>query len=274
VKLSVLCAVIPVLAAAQDPREVVRRAVELDRHNAELSRNYTFLQRNQVKEFDGGGKLKRSDLRTWDITLLEGSPYRRLVRRNDQPISPEEQKAEQDKLQASIEQRRNESKEQRDRRVAEWRQKQEKQRAPLQELPDAFNFRLAAEEPLDGITAYVIDATPKPGYKPKSSSAAFFPKIKARFWIDKSGGNWVKLDMETLDTVSFGGFLFRLAKGSHLIIEQTRVNNDVWLPRMASLQMAGRILLVKGIHNEYLFTFSDYKKFQAESRVVSTGASQ
>jgi hypothetical protein len=83
----------------------------------------------------------------------------------------------------------------------------------------------------------------------------------------------MKVDMETLDTVTFGGFLFRLAKGSHLIVEQIHVN-DVWLPKMASLQLAGRILLVKGIHNEYLFTFSDYKRFQAESRVVSAGASQ
>jgi hypothetical protein len=119
VKLSLLLAVIPALAVAQDPRDLVRRAIELDHRNAELSRNYTFLQRNQVKEFDGGGKLKRSDLRTWDVTLLEGSPYRRLVMRNDQPISPEEQKTEQEKLQASIEQRRKETDEQRDRRIAE-----------------------------------------------------------------------------------------------------------------------------------------------------------
>ncbi len=43
------------------------------------------------------------------MTLLEGSPYRRLVARNDQPLSPKEQKKEEDKLRRSIEERRKET---------------------------------------------------------------------------------------------------------------------------------------------------------------------
>jgi len=53
--------------------------------------------------------------------------------------------------------------------------------------------------------------------------------------------------------------------------EQTRVNDEVWLPRQWTIQAAGRILLVKGLRIEYRYTFSDYKKFSTDSRVVSTG---
>jgi hypothetical protein len=271
VRLAALAAVLPALLYAQDAREIVRRAVEADRSHSAAARNYTFLQRNQMKEFDGGGKLKKSDDRTWDVTLLEGSPYRRLVARNGKPISAEEQKAEQDKLQSGIEQRRHETAEQRDRRVADWHHKQEKQREPLQEFPDAFNFRMAGEESLEGAAVYVIDATPKPGYKPKMSSASFFPKVKARLWIDKSSYAWVKIDMETLDTISFGAIVLRLAKGSHLEIEQSQVNGEVWLPRRVALEASARILLFKSLKAQFLYTFSDYKKFQVDSRVVSTG---
>ena len=60
----------------------------------------------------------------------------------------------------------------------------------------------------------MIEGTPKPGYRPKSASTAFFPKVKLHLWIDKNDYQWVKIDIESLDTISFGGFLLRLAKGS------------------------------------------------------------
>jgi len=53
------------------------------------------------------------------------------------------------------------------------------------------------------------------------------------------------------------------------VIEQTRVNNEVWLPREVLLTAAARILLVKGFNRELAFTFSDYKKFQVDSHVVA-----
>jgi hypothetical protein len=116
---------------------------------------------------------------------------------------------------------------------------------------------------------YVIDATPKSGYKPKSSSTAFLTKVKARFWIDKTDYQWAKVEMETLDTISFGGFLLRLGKGGRLVLEQTRINNEVWLPKHIALVASARLVLVKGFHKSLDIAFSDYKKFQTDSRVVS-----
>jgi hypothetical protein len=74
-----LCLLLPIAAFAQDPVEIVRRAIELDRRDAELMRNYTFLERQEQREYDSNGKLKKSQSETRDVTLLEGSPYRRLV---------------------------------------------------------------------------------------------------------------------------------------------------------------------------------------------------
>src|SRR5206468_1142992 len=111
-----------------------------------------------------------------------------------------------------------------------WTSSQQKRRDPLVELPEAFDFKLAASEALNGSDAWVIDGTPKPGYKPKRSSAAFFPKVKLRVWVDKRDVQWARVDLETLDTVSFLGLLFRVAKGSHLVMEQARVDSEVWLP--------------------------------------------
>ena len=256
---------------AEDAREIVRRAVELDSANARLARNYTFLQRQDVRDLDGAGRVKTEKLETWDITLLEGSPYRRLVARNDQPISAEEQQREEEKLRRSIDERRQETPAQRESRLEEWAKRQERQREPVRELPDAFDFTLTGEELLDGRLVYVIVATPKPGYKPKSTFSGFFPKVKLRLWIDKRDYQGARIEMEVLDTVSLGGFLLRVSKGTRLLIEQNRVNDEVWLPKKVVLHASARLLLVKGLYRDIDVTFSDYKKFQVESRVVAAG---
>jgi len=257
------------LLAAEDAREIVRRAVERDSANTALARNYTFLQRQDLRELDNAGRLKSQRLETWDITLLDGSPYRRLVARDDRPISADEQRREEERLRRSIEDRQKETPAERGRRLAEWNRRQERQRAPVKELVDAFDFQLAGNEVLEGRPVFVIEALPKPGYKPKSTLSAFFPKVKLRLWIDQRDYQGARIDMEVMDAISLGGFLLRVAKGSRLVIEQTRMNDDVWLPKQVSLHASARVLLVKGLNREMDFTFSNYKKFQADSRVVA-----
>jgi hypothetical protein len=265
---------VPVLAAAQDAREIVKRSVEKDQRNNEIARNYTYIQRQQQRELDANGQVKDIESDTYDVTLQEGSPYRRHIAHNDHPLSLKDQAKEEEKLRKSIEDRRKETPEQRVRRVQDWENKQQKQREPLAEIPDAFDLKLAGEEKVSGIDTWMIDATPRPGYKPRSRSTGFFPKIKARFWIAKQDHQWVKVDMETLDTISFGGFLIRMAKGGHLEFEAARINNEVWLPKRAVLKGSVRIALVKLLRGDMTFDFSDYKKFQATSRVLPAGAGQ
>jgi hypothetical protein len=271
VRLSILIFILPALLGAQDAREIVRRSLDLDQKNVEAARNYTYLERQLDRQFDGSGKVKQQNLRTWDVTLQEGSPYRRLVARNDQALSAEEQQHEQEKLQWNIETRRKESKEVRDKRIADFERRRRKQREPLREVADAFDFRISGTETLNGGEAWVIDATPHPGYKPKTTAGSILPKMKARFWIDKHDYQWIKLDAETLDTVTFGAFLIRIAKGAHIVMEQTRVNDEVWLPKRIALEGSARLFLVKGLHTQLDFTYSQYRKFQADSHVVSTG---
>lgn len=256
------------VAGAQDARSIVLRAIEVDRQEQDAALHYTYLQRQETRSIDGSGKVKSAHSRTTDFTRLEGSPYRRLVAIDDHPLPPKEERKEEEKLRVSIEERRKETPEDRERRLADWRRRQEQRRAPVKELPDAFDFRMAGEAALDGRPVYVIDATPHPGYKPKQSATAFLPKVKARFWIGKTDGQWMKIEMETLDTISYGGILLRLGKGGRLVVEQTRVNNEVWMLKHVLLRASARVLLVVGVREEIEFTFSDYKKFQVESRVV------
>src|SRR5947199_7772584 len=150
----------------------------------------------------------------------------------------------------------------RQRRIQEWDRRQKKQREPLKEVPDAFNLKLAGDDTIDGVAAWVIEATPKPVYRPHSNATQYFPKVKGRLWITKQEYEVVKIDIESLDTISFGGFLIRMAKGSHIFVEAARVNNEVWLPKSAILKGSVRIALIKVLRGEIVSHSATTKSFR------------
>jgi hypothetical protein len=245
---------------AQDAADVVRRSIATEDHTLELSRNYSYEQRQEIREADSSGNLKKTGSETFDILILEGSQYRRHVAHDDKPLSKNDQAKEDDKYRRAAEDRRKETPEQRQARIADWDRHRRRQREPYREVPNAFNLKVAGEETLAGVPAWTIDATPKPGYKPVSNATRFFPKVKGRIWIGKADYEVLKVDIESLDTISFAGFLVRMAKGSHIVIDSERLNNEVWVPGKAVLRGSVRIALIKVIRGEIAFTFTNYKK--------------
>lgn len=269
-RFGVLLVIAGVLLGAEDAREIVRRSTEEHTRANKLAENYTFIERQEERGLDSHGHVDHRAAKSYDITLTEGSPYRRLIARNDKPLPADEERKERQNLEKSIAQRRAETPEQREKRLADWRRRREHEREFLREVPDAFDFRMAGDQIVDGRRVYVIDATPRPGYKPKTAVGKFLPKIKGRLWIDAETYDWVKTEAVTTDTVSFMGFALRLSPGTRFTILQERVNDEIWLPKRIFVAAQARILLFKKLSSELEITFSDYKKFQSDSRVVAT----
>jgi len=151
------------LLGQADAREMIRRAVAADERNWTVARHYTFSERVDLRYLDSEGHVKSQEVKRHDVMLLDGSPYRRLVARDDRPLPPADEKKEQDKLNRSIAERRQETAIQRAHRLAEYARRPEWQREAWRELPAAFDFRLAAEEVLEGHRVYVLEAAPHPG---------------------------------------------------------------------------------------------------------------
>jgi hypothetical protein len=255
-----LAVCLPLCLCGQDAHEIVRRSVEASQVNIEALRNYAYVERRQQRWLDGSGKPKSTDARTWDVTWQEGSPYRRLVAHNGRPLSPDECQREDEKLRSAVEERRNETWDEREHRIADWRHHQEKRFEPMKEALDGFDFKIAGEEKLNGAQTWVIDGTPKPGFTPRNAALFYLPKLKARIWIDKQNFQWLKLDAETLDTVSFGAFLVRMAKGGHILLEQERVADGGWVPKRVFVAGSGRIALLKSVRGDLEITYADYKR--------------
>jgi hypothetical protein len=252
-----------------DAREIVRRAVAADERNWKAARNYTFSERADLRYLDSQGRVKSQEIRIHDIMLLDGSPYRRLVARDDRSLPRGEEKKEQEKLARSIAERREETAAQRAQRLAEYDRRPEWQREAWRELPEAFDFRLAREEVWDGHSLYVIDATPRQGYQPRSRTAKVLAHLQGKLWVDRQDYHLLKAEVEVVDTITVGLFLVRVAKGSRAAFEQTLVNDEVWLPRHVRAFVSARLGLLKVLRIEQEISYSKCREFQANSPIIS-----
>src|SRR5579883_2321151 len=84
--------------ATEDAREIVRRSVNVGDENVRAARNYTFRERNEGRTLDNSGRVTKTEVETYDVTLLDGSPYKRLIARNDKPLDQKDEKKEEEKL--------------------------------------------------------------------------------------------------------------------------------------------------------------------------------
>ena len=115
---------------------------------------------------------------------------------------------------------------------------------------------------------WVISGTPKAAYHARSRDGRALLKIRGKMWIEKAGYQWVRLEAQTTATISFGLFLARLNPGAQLVFEQQRVNEEVWLPKREFVSGSGRIGLLKRLAADEEITWSNYRKFRVESRIV------
>lgn len=258
----------PQLPPTTDAKDIIRRAIESDQHNFELARKYTCEQREVQRELDKDGKTKSEKTKTYDLTIYYGEVYSRLIQENDKTLNEKEEKKEKEKLDKFLEKRKNESEGERQKRLAKMEKERQEGRAFLRDVLNAYDFVLRGEEAVNGRTAYVIDAKPRRDFHPTQPHADILPKLQGTLWIDKQDYGWIKTHAEVNDTISFGLFLARVHKGTELTFEQTRLNDEIWLPSRVALSGNARIALLKNYTFQQEDTFSKYKKFSATTKIL------
>lgn len=257
-------------ACAQDAREIVRKSVELDQANWLRMKDYTWIASETERSLDSKGQVKSTESNKWETVILFGEPHRRMLQRDGKPLTADEQRKEQQKLDKAVAKLEGETDAQRQRRLQQLEKQREKDRDFLREITDLYDLRIEGQDKIDGLDVWVISARPKPGYQPKRRDARPLLKIKGRIWIDKAEYQWVRIEAETTGTITYGLFLARLNPGAKLLFEQTRLNDEIWLPKFERVSGSGRLGLVKKIALEQDLTWSNYRKFQVESKIVAT----
>jgi hypothetical protein len=264
-----LALVLAATASAQDPRELVRRAIAQDQLDLMRMKDYTWHAQSVERHFDSHGKVESTKREAWETLVLYGQAQRRMLERDGKPLSPEEQRAEQRRLDQAATRLSSETPAEKQRRLDEAEKRRKHEFAFLTEIPDLFDLRLEGDAIVDGRPVWVVSGSPRPGAQPKSRDAKMLLKMRGRMWIDKSTYQWAKVEAQTIGTISWGWFLARLDSGAKMTFEQTEVNAETWLPKRLFVSGSGRVGLIKRLAEDQEIRWSNYKRFSVDSRVLA-----
>jgi hypothetical protein len=246
-----------------DARQIIESSIAVTQRHWQVRLRYTYVERDEDRRRDSDGRVKSEVVDVSRTILVNGVPFEQLLERNGRPPSAEEERKQKEKL----DKLKRETPEQR----AERLRKQEEESASLvREVPQAFDFQLLGEEVMNGRPAWILQATPHPGYHAQSKYGKMFSKVEGKLWVDKQSLAWIKVDGEVIQAFSMGLFLVRLLRGSQIKMEQRRVDDGIWMPDRVEVRAAAKIFFVKSLVIERVLTYSEYRLAEASGPTVSS----
>ena len=246
-------------SANPDVAAIIARSVEANDRDWKTAPEYTYFERDRGP----GGST------TWQVSMILGSPYRKLVAWNGHALPPEEQANEQHKLEETIAERREETLSERSNRVAEYERDRRRDHLLLNQLTVAFNFRLLGQQRLGPHTVFVLQATPRPGYTPPNREAKVLTGMEGKLWMDTRTFQWVKVEAQVIHPVWIEGFLARVDPGTRFELEYAPVTNDIWLPTHFEMRSRARILFVFPRRDRVDESYFGYERAAASETVAA-----
>ena len=258
---------------SNEPLPDIKTLLDEIRANTEkvdaILENYSYTALQIEREINSKGDLVEKDSRKVLYTFFKGYRITRLMEKNGKPLSTSDQ-AKEDK---DVEKQVSEI----EKRIAEKERKEMNQRdtgsgtggQPNGEgqritIADALKGSLLVNprrERFKGIDVIVFDYEPNPAFKPKTRNEKLFALCNGAVWVDSKTKQVVRLD--AFLTKSIGNFIGKAKRGASFSIENELVNNEIWLPSQADVNLSIKILFA-GININNLIKYGDYSKARVE----------
>ncbi len=246
-------------AKAFDPNLLAKQAVENE--IKDLSHEGMYL-RYRVHKVDTKGDVIRDLIETKDGTVA------RLIARNNRPLTPEENRAELDRLASMMSHPEEYARHQR-------RDQAEKDHAKgvLEMIPKGLFFEVVSpQEVVPGHSApdpRLVELTfkPNPNFQPPTIESQVLTSMAGRVWIDSQEQQIVRLEVHLVSDAAFGwGLLAKIYKGDSVIMDQTDAGEHHWIMTHLSQKITLRALMVKTVR---LDTEEDISHFEVLHRGMS-----
>jgi len=249
---------IPALMRAVEANEKTSEAVEKD-----------YLYRSVVTgtQLDGHGAVKKTETSDYDVFWLESVEVHRLVKKDGKELNAEEQKKESDRIDKEV------SKAKERRAKADAKGKETNSRGEdlvtVSRLLELGSFTNARREQLNGRDVIAVDFAGDPKAKTKSKFEEVIRDMAGTAWMDEQDKVLVKAQGHFINNFKVGGGLVvNIQKGTNFLMEQRKINDEVWLPATFEGQGSFRFLLFAGLNGKVTIVDSDYKKFKATSTIL------
>lgn len=237
--------------------EMIRRSVSVNTADWQAQPQFGFRELDIKSKVDSAGRAHVEGSKTYEVSMIEGTPYNRVIAINNEPLSKAQSHAEQLKLERETNRRQKESAADRKARISKYQAERKEEHMLMQQMTEAFHFTLAGTERVGDVDCYLLNATPNPSYRPPVEKTRVLTGMKGRMWIDKEHYHWVKVQAEVISPVEFGLFIAKVKPGTRFELEQAPVGN-VWLPKSFTQSVNASILGFYGMRTKEEEHYSDY----------------
>ena len=251
-------------------REVAQNQDATENRVAEFS----FKQTETDREINSKGELKKQTVKVYEVYPLPNrEPVEKLISENGVPLSAERAAKEEKRVQEEF--LKAEREKEKDAQAAERRRAEREKKNKKDEEEDgnpaislflrACDFVSPRREVFAGRESIVFDFRPRAGFKPKTREESLIAKLVGVVWIDPVDKQVMRLEARLAEGFKMaGGLLVSLKPGAGLVMEQTRMEQGVWLPRFAQINLSVKVLLFAGGDYNKTIEWSDYKHFSGD----------
>jgi hypothetical protein len=261
-----------------DAQGIVRRSLEhesLDLDPPTLP-DYTYTVEDEEKKLNADGSVRSASSETREVMNLYGGHFERLIRRNGQELPAEKSRAEREKFDKAVEKLKRETPERKAAREEAMKKARARKNLCNEEFLKMFDARVAGSEELNGRTSWIVEMNPRPNPSPAAACGGdlkILAKFHIKLWIDQEEYRWARFAADNIAPVSFGKILIRMpAGGAYFLYEQIRHEDGVWLTSRDRLRGFAKVMLAAPYRMDETETYSGYRKYQAESRIVTDEA--
>ena len=200
-----------------------------------------------------------------DVIESRDGTVARLIQRDDRNLTPEEDKAEQQRLNdlltspSAFHKHINGD-------------APEKHRAVdlIRMLPDAMIYTYVPGQPQLAATSsgpqVVLDFAPNQGWKPPTLPAEALSGLRGRVWIDTGTHHMMRMEGDIFQSVNVGwGMLAKIYPGGKLMLEQSPAPGGRWVFTRFSSELTLRALMLKTIHQNSHVETRDHQTIAAMS---------
>ena len=237
----------------------------------DLLDTYSYNQKQINREVGKDGVLRETGSETIQLSFYKGNRIQRQIEKNGKPLSEKEQR----KVDEDVQKRVEEIEKDFAKNGAKGDKEAEKlRRISVAEVLRASKLINPRRERFRGRDMIVFDFEPDPSYdlSKAESMLKLIGKIAGVVWIDEKDKQVARVEASMADNFNVGGGLVaKLKKGSSFMVEAERVNDEIWLPSVADINVSVRVLLVKGLNFNQVMRFYDYKKFATEVKDAKVG---
>ena len=219
-------------------------ATEIAANEIALLQNSATYLRYRMHIVDQKGDLVRDVIESRDGTVA------RLIERNGQPLTPEENAAERQRLNDMIA-----SPESYARHIQHEASNKKMAANLIREMPDAMIYTYTPGQPQTEASLarpektgeqVVMDFHPNPDWTPPTTMAEALTGLEGRIWIDVEHHQMVRMEGHIFKPVNFGwGMLAHIYPGGNLLLEQANVGQERWIYTHFTQDVSVRALMMK-----------------------------